>query len=328
MCAMTTGDEQPSTIRAAPRVVHTGPAVVDLVMEVDRFPDVGGDVFASRHAMHAGGGTNVMVAARRAGADVVYASTHGTGPFGDLVRRTLVAEGISIATPASTDGDTGFCVAVTDAEAERTFLSSWGVEARAGAAELRHVEARSGDVVSVTGYSGMHETSAHAVAQYLDALPTGALVVVDPAPVVGDVPAEFLRAVTSRADVWSSNEPEACVLAGRLGLEVGVRDRAALCAALAQRIDGVVVLRVGSDGCFVARPGERARHFPAHRVEAVDTNGAGDAHVGVMCGRLSLGRPLEEAIEWANTAAALAVTRFGPATCPSMREILQRQGHG
>lgn len=310
-----------SNIQAG-RVIHTGQAIVDLVMQVDRFPEAGGDVFATHHSLLAGGGTNVMVAARRTGADVVYAGAHGTGPFGDVVRRALTADGVRLANPVSTDGDTGFCVAVTDADAERTFLSTWGVEARVRLDDLQRAEVSESDVVYVSGYSGMHTENAAAIAAILPTLPQRARVVVDPAPVVGDVPIEFLRALAVRTNIWSLNQREATTLAVRLKLSLERDDDAALCEGLASALQSTVVLRVGARGCFVASNGERATHFPAPQVNAIDTNGAGDAHLGVMCARLCLGQPLDEAIRWANAAAALAVTQFGPATCPSEDKIV------
>ncbi|MGO1562884.1 MAG: PfkB family carbohydrate kinase, partial [Actinomycetaceae bacterium] len=60
---------------------------------------------------------------------------------------------------------------------------------------------------------------------------------------------------------------------------------------------------------------------PGIEVEAVDTNGAGDAHTGVLCADLAAGRPLMEAVRRANVAAGIAVTRRGPATSPTAAEI-------
>ena len=53
----------------------------------------------------------------------------------------------------------------------------------------------------------------------------------------------------------------------------------------------------------------------------VDTNGAGDAHSGVLAAALARGIDLTTALRWANVAGALTVTHFGPATCPSEGEI-------
>ena len=55
-------------------------------------------------------------------------------------------------------------------------------------------------------------------------------------------------------------------------------------------------------------------------VTAVDTNGAGDCHTGVICAELCRGADLVRAVSLANAAAAIAVTRHGPATCPTRGE--------
>jgi len=51
-------------------------------------------VFATESSLQPGGGFNVMAAAVRAGADVVYAGGHGDGQLGAAVRAALAAEGI------------------------------------------------------------------------------------------------------------------------------------------------------------------------------------------------------------------------------------------
>jgi len=56
-------------------------------------------------------------------------------------------------------------------------------------------------------------------------------------------------------------------------------------------------------------------------VEAVDTTGAGDAHCGVLAAELLRGADLATAAARANAAAAIAVTRRGPATAPTRAEV-------
>jgi sugar/nucleoside kinase (ribokinase family) len=57
------------------------------------------------------------------------------------------------------------------------------------------------------------------------------------------------------------------------------------------------------------------------KVRAVDSNGAGDAHAGVFIAGLARGLKPAEAARRANGAAALAVTRWGPATSPGTAEV-------
>ncbi|MER6926590.1 PfkB family carbohydrate kinase, partial [Streptomyces spiralis] len=53
----------------------------------------------------------------------------------------------------------------------------------------------------------------------------------------------------------------------------------------------------------------------------VDTNGAGDAHTGVLMACIARGTKLLDATRRANVAAAIAVTRQGPATAPTADEV-------
>ena len=82
-----------------------------------------------------------------------------------------------------------------------------------------------------------------------------------------------------------------------------------------------VLVRTGPDGCLLGRPGATAVHVPGFRVHAVDTNGAGDAHAGTFIAALAGGADAADAARTANAAAALSVTRRGPATAPSAAEL-------
>jgi sugar/nucleoside kinase (ribokinase family) len=84
---------------------------------------------------------------------------------------------------------------------------------------------------------------------------------------------------------------------------------------------GGVLVRTGADGCLLGRPGGAAVHVPGFRVHAVDTNGAGDAHTGTFIAALAGGADEADAARTANAAAALSVTRRGPATAPSAAEL-------
>ncbi|WP_243794334.1 PfkB family carbohydrate kinase [Saccharopolyspora gloriosae] len=302
-------------------MIHTGQAVVDLVLRVPSVPAPGGDVFASGHEFLAGGGVNVMLAAARDGARVVYAGGHGTGPFGDIVRAALAPEDVELAAPADPGADTGFSVALVDDGAERTFVSTAGAESAVDVAQLRRTEPGNGDVVYVSGYSLVHDANRAALLEWLPTVPAGCSVVVDPAPVIGDVGLDSVRVLLDRADVWTTNEREALILLRRLGSNAETEDRATVAAALATATGRTVVLRAGSHGALISRPGGDVLSCPSPEVDAVDTNGAGDAHAGVMSARLAAGEDLEAAVRRAGVAAAIAVTRPGPATAPIAAEV-------
>lgn len=67
--------------------------------------------------------------------------------------------------------------------------------------------------------------------------------------------------------------------------------------------------------------GADVTYIPTPRVAAIDTNGAGDAHSGVLAAALAQAIPLERALLLANCAGALSTTLVGPASCPAHEQI-------
>ncbi|MHC5256969.1 PfkB family carbohydrate kinase [Streptomyces sp. UC4497] len=302
------------------RVVLAGNVIADLVIDVPALPERGGDVIGTRTELYAGGGFNALTAARRLGAEAVYAGVHGTGPYGELVRSALAAEGIGTVLAARTDGDTGFCVALVDGGGERTFVTSFGVDARMTADEAAAIAGavRGGDLVQVSGYGLVMEVNGPLLAALVAGLPDDVRVCFDPAPLVADIPAEALEPVLARTDWLSCNAREAGILAG------GAEPREAAEALRGRLREGAgVLVRADKDGCWLAAPGAGdVVHVPGFAVEAVDSNGAGDAHVGAFLALLGRGVSAYDAARGANAAAALAVTRRGPATGPTVEELV------
>ncbi|MFL6879174.1 PfkB family carbohydrate kinase [Pseudomonas marginalis] len=297
------------------RLLHTGQVIVDLVMALDTLPATGGDVLAKSASFEAGGGFNVMAAARRNGLPVVYLGRHGTGRFGDLARAAMQAEGIDMALAASSAKDTGLCVSLTEATTERTFISHIGVEGELSQEDLTTVVPRVDDYVYVSGYSLLLEGKAQALIDWLLALPPEVVVVFDPGPLVKAPDSALMGALLPRIDIWTSNGPEALAF-------TGAADIAAALPALSQhlRAETLLVVRDGPNGCWVGRAGQ-IEHVPGFKVQAVDSNGAGDAHAGVFIAGLAAGLKPAAAAQRANAAAALAVTRWGPATSPGTAEV-------
>jgi 2-dehydro-3-deoxygluconokinase len=83
----------------------------------------------------------------------------------------------------------------------------------------------------------------------------------------------------------------------------------------------VVVVKLGPDGALLAE-GEGQTLIGGHRVEAVDATGAGDVFAGAFLARVLAGDASEEALVFANAAAALSTTGFGAvAPIPDERRV-------
>ncbi len=303
------------------RLVLAGEALVDVLMRVPGLPPRGGDMLATSSEVAVGGGFNVMAAAARQGLPVLYAGGHGTGPWGELVRAALAAEGIGLLRPPDPSRDTGFDVALVESDAERTFVTSLGAESISEPGSWDLVPAGPGDAVYVSGYGLIPPGSGTVLGAWAAALPPGALLFMDPGPLAAQIPEPVLGPVLARCDWLSCNAREAALLGGAADPEGAAR------RLLVRTARANVIVRSGPDGCFLAlRPCDErvppsVAHLPAPAVSAVDTTGAGDAHSGVFLAALADGLPSARAACRANAAAALAVTRPGPATCPARAEL-------
>ncbi len=311
------------------RVVLMGQILVDLAVRGDALPGPGGDVWAVDEGMHVGGGFNALVAARRMGAEAISLSPIGSGPHSSLIQAALEHEEITDLGPRIADIDNGFCIAFTDRTGERTFISTKGAEtmspASAWADFVRTMHP--GDVLYIDGYLMDHPANREAAEAALRVLPKGVRVLLDVSPVIG-IPSTL----PSDGVIVSMNHREAQEIARQRG-DASVRDqclqpREAARAMLAA-LDRPVLLRAGAEGAYFVRSCDAAlsasdtdpSYIPTPRVEAIDTNGAGDAHSGVLAASLAQGIPLKRALLLANCAGALSTTVVGPASCPTREEI-------
>jgi len=324
----------PQKCAPAGRVVLMGQILVDLAVRGEALPAPGGDVWASDEGMHVGGGFNALVAARRMGAQAVSLSPIGHGPYSLLIQQALQLAEITDAGPRIDGIDNGFCIAFTDQSGERTFISTRGAETRAPASAWADFTAtmRPGDVLYIDGYLMDHPANRQAAQAALEALPEGVQVILDVSPVIG-IP----QGLPARDVIVSMNHREAQQIinqSAERALEQGQSQRcgqareAGLVASLVASLLGCpVVVRAGAEGAYFARPAASANtgadvtYIPTPRVAAIDTNGAGDAHSGVLAAALAQAIPLERALLLANCAGALSTTIVGPASCPAREQI-------
>ncbi len=306
----------------AGRVVLMGQILVDRVLQGARPIHGGGSEWARDGGTHVGGGFNALVAARRMGAEAISLSPIGAGPHASMIEAALAREGIVDAGPRVDGVDNGFCVAMIGHDAERTFISTKGAETMtpetAWADVVRTMSP--GDVLYIDGYLMDHPANREAAETALRVLPEGVRVLLDVSPVIG-IP----ESLPTHHAIISMNSVEARAIAKQSRLD-GYLPFDSLSCRLAQTLGRDTLIRLGASGAYFARsvgPDSEtsAAHIPTPTINAVDTNGAGDAHTGVLAASLALGIPLERGLVLANCAGALASTVPGPASCPTREDI-------
>ena len=304
------------------RVVLMGQILVDRVLQGARPIHGGGSEWARDGGTHVGGGFNALVAARRMGAEAISLSPIGAGPHASMIEAALAREGLVDAGPRVDGVDNGFCVAMIGHDAERTFISTKGAETMtpetAWADFVRTMSP--GDVLYIDGYLMDHPANREAAEAALRVLPEGVRVLLDVSPVIG-IP----ESLPTHHAIISMNSVEARTIAKQSRLD-GYLPFDSLSCRLAQTLGRDTLIRLGASGAYFARSASpdsetSAAHIPTPTIDAVDTNGAGDAHTGVLAASLALGIPLERGLVLANCAGALASTVPGPASCPTREDI-------
>ena len=296
------------------KIVVIGSANTDMVINMERLPLPGETLLGGRFFMNPGGkGANQAVAAARLGGKVNFIAKVGNDPFGIRAIDQYKAEGIGTKhVVVDKEHPSGVALILVDARGENSIAVASGANAHLTAKDID--EARSviedSDIVLMQLETPM-ETIEHAA---LMAKQMGKKVILNPAP-AHPLPEQLLRCLY----MLIANETEAEYISGTQITDMDSVARAAdiICSRGVEN----VVITLGSKGAFIKERG--AYHqVPALKVKAVDATAAGDTFCGAVCVALAEGKVITEAVEFANRAAAITVTRMGAqSSLPYRREV-------
>jgi len=296
------------------RIVVVGSSNTDMIIKAHRIPRPGETVIGGAFSTAAGGkGANQAVAAARAGGEVSFVARVGDDVFGRQAVEGFVADKIDAShVLKDSDAPSGVALIFVDDLGENSISVASGANARLTPSDVlaaRHVIG-SADVLVMQLETPLETVLAAAELAHEQ----NVRVILNPAPAqpLGE---EILR----RVSVLTPNETEAELLTG---IEVS-SDATAEAAAERLAIMGVgaVLITLGPRGAFILDSDHREL-VPGFEVEAVDTTAAGDVFNGALAVALAEGNPLNEAVQFANAAAALSVTKLGAQpSAPTRKEI-------
>lgn len=300
--------------KKAPSVVVVGSSNTDMIIRVDRVPRPGETLLGGEFSTAPGGkGANQAVAAARAGGRVAFVARLGRDAFGDAALAGLRKEGMDLSRVVRDAAHpSGVALIFVGADGENSIGVAGGANQRLSPGDI----AAAGHLISRARVVLLQlETPLGTVeAAARRARKAGVEVILNPAPA-----RPLSDALLRNVSLLTPNETEASILSGTAVVDAPSAADAA--RILLKRGVRAVIVTLGAKGALVAT-GDGTELVPGFRVKAVDSTAAGDVFNGALAVRLAEGRPLLEAVRFAQAAAAISVTRGGAQpSIPTRTEI-------
>jgi ribokinase len=295
-------------------IVVVGSSTTDMTIKLDRLPRPGETVLGGRFVTAPGGkGANQAVAAARAGGCVSFIARIGSDSYGEQCVAGFVKDRIDVQhLVRDKKAPSGIALIFVAQDGENAIAVAPGSNGCLSTADVRKARKTIVSAAVVVMQLEIPLATMHAVAEI--AAKAGASVILNPAP-AQPLPDEMLRLVS----ILTPNETEAELLTA---IKVDDDTSAAKAAdRLLARGVKTVIITLGRRGAFLATQDLRklVRGFP---MQAVDTTAAGDVFNGALAVALTEGQTLEQAVCFANAAAAISVTRMGAQpSAPKRKEI-------
>jgi len=285
------------------KVAVVGSFGQDMIMQVSHIPARGETVGEGRFSKTFDGkGANQGLAAARSGGEVVFVAMLGEDEAGNTAISSFNNEGIDTRFMTQTDQEsTGTALIFVGDDGENSITVAPGANYFL---KQEHVDAAEADLKAASLILMQLEIPMETVEYVLEKSESwGTPVMLNPAPAK-----PLSVAALKRIHTLVVNETEAEIVSGQT-LD-GDDAVAKIAAQLRQAGPQVVIVTLGEKGAFVDSD-EFTGLIEGNKVDTLDTTAAGDVFCGALTTAMSEGKAIDEAIRFANAAAAIAVTRLG-----------------
>ncbi|GAB2196390.1 adenosine kinase [Sessilibacter sp. MAH4] len=280
--------------------------LVDETRQQELLAHLEGHLVASKRAS-GGSACNTVIAASYFGAKTFYSCKLADDDDGRFYLNDLQSAQVDYLPKfAEHHGISGKCLVLITPDAERSMNTFLGISETVGVDQLHLSAAANSKYIYIEGYLSSSPTAREAVLKLREhASQNGvktALTFSDPA-MVAYFKEPLLEMIGEGVDLLFCNEAEAMDFTGASTLDDAVE-------ALKKYTKSFALTR-GSKGALLF-DGEQLIQVEPHRVEPIDTNGAGDLFAGAFMYAITQGHSFADAGRLASLASATLVCQFGP----------------
>lgn len=282
-------------------ILVVGSINMDIVAKIDHLPEIGETVMGNELLKIPGGkGANQAVSAAKFGSKTWILGKVACDEYGKELRESLKNNNVNLDFLIEAEQiQTGTAIISVDKEGNNTIIVIPGANGKLNVSDLEIIENKLDkiDIILV-----QLEIPLKTVFSSIKlAKKNGIRVILDPAP-ASKIPEKIFPLI----NIITPNLKEAERL---LDMSINKNNYKIAAEKLLDKGVKSVVLTLGKDGVYLKSSSEDL-HIRAKKVRSIDSTAAGDCFTGVLAAVYD-GNNLREAVEYANTAAAISTTKLG-----------------
>ncbi|MBH5318352.1 ribokinase [Paenibacillus sp. GSMTC-2017] len=294
------------------KIIVLGSANMDMVMRTSRIPDIGETMRGEGFFLSPGGkGANQAVACAKMGVDTWFVGKVGEDIFGQSLLDGMEGYGVHTDYVIRESQLSTGVAAITVCNGNNNIILNEGANGQVTPAYIRNFEH---ELLSASAVMLQLEIPMETVYEAVRMVKGKVPIFLNPAP-AAPIADEILNGI----DYFIPNEIESVTYTD---IVIDSIDDAFM--ALSRLRDKGIhypIITLGEKG-LVYYNGTKNVYKEARKVEAVDTTAAGDTFSGTLAAMITLGNSMDAAVDTAQHASSIAVTRLGAQeSIPTLWEV-------
>jgi sugar/nucleoside kinase (ribokinase family) len=263
-----------------------------------------------------GSSANTTAGVSALGGTSIFIGLAGRDDYGDTYEKNMISDGVEAEIVRNPECSTGHAIVLVTPDTERTFAVHLGAALELRKKHISEETIKKGKILHLEGFlleGPVKEAAIYAMDIAKQNNIKISLDLSDAALITRNLE-EFKRIVSEYADIIFVNEDEAKAFTGR-------EEEEAL--QIISKICDIAIVKLGEKGSLI-KTNEVVYEIPARRVDAINTNGAGDMYAAAILYGISRNIDFDTSGKIASYASSLVVTTDNARLTKSIKEDVEK----